>query len=178
MTRRLTPVTKAVTVILLLALVGLLQLEYDATKTTLPASAAQTISPFMVRLLDMGFHPAVASFLWATTMPEILDLWNKKTEYFTDLAFVNAVDPEAELSLRVFGAHAAGGAGGRRPAGARAGGDDRQGRDSERRHRLADPVLHGDERVPLRQERRGGGRILQRWPRRRRASPRTPSGSR
>jgi hypothetical protein len=94
MTRRLTPVTKAVTVILLLALVGLLQLEYDATKTTLPASAAQTISPFMVRLLDMGFHPAVASFLWATTMPEILDLWNKKTEYFTDLAFVNAVDPK------------------------------------------------------------------------------------
>jgi hypothetical protein len=27
-------------------------------------------------------------------MPEILDLWNKKTEYFSDLAFVNAVDPK------------------------------------------------------------------------------------
>jgi hypothetical protein len=79
---------------LLLALVVLLQFEYDATKTVLPASSAQTVSPFMVRIMDMGFHPAVASFLWATTMPEILDLWNKKTEYFTDLAFVNAVDPK------------------------------------------------------------------------------------
>lgn len=94
MTRRLTPVTKAVTIVLLLALIGLLQLEYDATKITIPPSATQTVSPFMVRLLDMGFHPAVASFLWATTMPEILDLWRGRMEYFTDLAFVNAVDPK------------------------------------------------------------------------------------
>ena len=92
--RQFTPVTKAVTIVLLLALVGLLQLEYDATKINLPASTTQTVSPFMVRLLDMGFHPAVASFLWATTMPEILDLWRGRTEYFTDLAFVNAVDPK------------------------------------------------------------------------------------
>jgi hypothetical protein len=48
----------------------------------------------MVRLLDMGFHPAVASFLWATTMPEILDIWAGKQEYFPDLAFINAVDPK------------------------------------------------------------------------------------
>jgi len=79
---------------LLLVLVALLQFEYDATKILLPASSAPTASPFMVRIMDMGFHPAVASFLWATTMPEILDLWNKKTEYFSDLAFVNAVDPK------------------------------------------------------------------------------------
>ncbi|HEY5220548.1 MAG TPA: hypothetical protein VIJ29_00140 [Candidatus Paceibacterota bacterium] len=78
----------------LLLLVVLLQFEYDATKMTLPASGEQEVSPFMARLLDMGFHPAVASFLWATTMPEILDLWNKKTEYFTDLTFVNSVDPK------------------------------------------------------------------------------------
>ncbi|HUC01633.1 MAG TPA: hypothetical protein VMA75_01890 [Candidatus Paceibacterota bacterium] len=86
--------TKVAVFILLLGLVALLQLEYDAVKVTLPASSEQDVSPFMVRLLDMGFHPAVASFLWATTMPEILDLWNGKTEYFTDLAFVNAVDPK------------------------------------------------------------------------------------
>ncbi len=86
--------TKIAVLGLLLALVMLLQIEYDTTKVTLPASGEQTISPFMVRILDMGFHPAVASFLWATTMPEILDLWEKKTEYFTDLAFVNAVDPK------------------------------------------------------------------------------------
>jgi hypothetical protein len=91
---RFTPLTKTITLVLLLALVAALQVEYDATKLTLPSSGAQTVSPFMVRLLDMGFHPAVASFLWATTMPEILDLWNMKEEYFTDLAFVNAVDPK------------------------------------------------------------------------------------
>lgn len=91
---RLNTFSKMIIVVLLLALVALLQLEYDATKLALPASTTQEVSPFMVRLLDMGFHPAVASFLWATTMPEILDLWNKKTEYFPDLAFVNAVDPK------------------------------------------------------------------------------------
>jgi len=91
---RLNGYAKIAVIGLLLALVVLLQFEYDATKTVLPASDAQTISPFMVRIIDMGFHPAVASFLWATTMPEILDLWNGKTEYFSDLAFVNAVDPK------------------------------------------------------------------------------------
>ncbi len=91
---RLNSFTKIAVLGLLLALVVLLQYEYDATKITLPASSARTVSPFMVRIMDMGFHPAVASFLWATTMPEILDLWNKKTEYFYDLAFVNAVDPK------------------------------------------------------------------------------------
>jgi hypothetical protein len=91
---RLNTYTKIAVLALILALVVLLQFEYDATKVTLPPSTQQTISPFMVRLMDMGFHPAVASFLWATTMPEILDLWNQKTEYFTDLAFVNAVDPK------------------------------------------------------------------------------------
>ena len=94
MARLNNPLAKLAVLGLLLALVVLLQFEYDATKITLPASNAQTASPFMVRIFDMGFHPAVASFLWATTMPEILDLFNKKTEYFTDLAFVNAVDPK------------------------------------------------------------------------------------
>ena len=94
MARLRNPFAKSIVLVSLLALVVLLQFEYDATKITLPASSAQTASPFMVRILDMGFHPAVASFLWATTMPEILDLFNKKTEYFTDLAFVNAVDPK------------------------------------------------------------------------------------
>lgn len=91
---RLNGYTKIAVLAALLALVALLQFEYDATAVALPSSGTQEVSPFMVRLLDMGFHPAVASFLWATTMPEILDLWNKKTEYFPDLAFVNAVDPK------------------------------------------------------------------------------------
>jgi hypothetical protein len=94
MMTRLNGYAKGAIVILLLGLVVLLQYEYDATKITLPALDQATASPFMVRLIDMGFHPAVASFLWATTMPEILDIWNNKMEFFTDLAFVNAVDPK------------------------------------------------------------------------------------
>lgn len=93
MMARLNASAKVIILVLLIGLVALLQFEYDAVKIALPASTEQDVSPFMVRLLDMGFHPAVASFLWATTMPEILDLWNDKTEYFPDLAFVNAVDP-------------------------------------------------------------------------------------
>lgn len=91
---RLNGYTKIAVLGLLLALVALLQFEYDATKIILPASTTPGASPFMVRLIDVGFHPAVASFLWATTMPEILDLFNKKTEFFSDLAFVNAADPK------------------------------------------------------------------------------------
>lgn len=86
---------KTVVVICLLLLVVLLQYEYDATKVALPQSASgQGFSPFMVHALDMGFDPAAASFMWVTTMPEILDLWAGKTEYFPDLAAVTAVDPK------------------------------------------------------------------------------------
>lgn len=92
---RLTWPAKTIVMICLLGLVVLLQYEYDITAVAAPASTGTaTNSPFAVRILDMGFHPAVASFLWATTMPEILDLFRDHTEYFSDLAFVNAVDPK------------------------------------------------------------------------------------
>ncbi len=79
---------------LLLGLIFVLQLEYDAGARSLAATAAGAADPFMVRMVDMGFHPAVASFLWANTMPEILDLFlNGHTEYISDLAFLNGVDP-------------------------------------------------------------------------------------
>ncbi len=96
MTMRLTsPFAKIFVIVALLALIVLLQYEYDATKITLPASAGQSaVSPFVVRIIDMGFHPAVASFMWATTMPEILDMFNKKYEYLSDLAIVTAIDPK------------------------------------------------------------------------------------
>jgi hypothetical protein len=98
MPRRLNTPAKLAVIALLFALVALLQLEYDANRTQFSATAGIAsggMTPVMVRMLDMGFHPAVASFLWATTMPEILDLWERgRTEYFPDLAFVNAVDPK------------------------------------------------------------------------------------
>jgi len=87
--------SKVVIFVLLFLLVILLQYEYDVTKMTLPASSgASGVSSLMVRMADLGFHPAVGSFLWATTMPEILDLFRDKTEYLSDVAFVNAVDPK------------------------------------------------------------------------------------
>lgn len=86
---------KIVLAAVLLAAVIALQIEYDATRTTVAASIPGAFTPEMMRLADMGFHPAVASFLWANTMPEILDLFFRgHTEYFSDLAFLNAVDPK------------------------------------------------------------------------------------
>lgn len=88
--------SKTAVIILLIAVVGLLQFEYDRVEATAPAIPAggSGVTPEMVRFADLGFHSAVASFLWANTMPEILDLFNSKTEYFGDLAFVNGVDPK------------------------------------------------------------------------------------
>lgn len=83
--------------VLLLLLVVFLQYANDAVAKNgpvVPPSAQSGVSPLMIRLADLGFHPAVGSFLWVTTMPEILDLFGGKTEYFNDLAFTNAVDPK------------------------------------------------------------------------------------
>jgi hypothetical protein len=86
--------SKSALVVFSLLLIVLLQYEYDATKMTLPSEASGSgVTPFMVRMADLGFSPAVASFLWTTTMPEILDLFNGHAEYLNDVAFVNAVDP-------------------------------------------------------------------------------------
>jgi hypothetical protein len=93
--RKFGSTAKIISLILLFAAVVGLQVEYDATRVTLPASLPGTFTPQMVRITDMGFHPAVASFLWANTMPTILDLFFRgHAEYFTDLAFLNAVDPK------------------------------------------------------------------------------------
>lgn len=92
---RPTSFSKLALVIVSLALIVLLQYEYDATKIMLPsAPGGNGVTPFMIQMVDLGFSPAVASFLWATTMPEILDLFNGHTEYLGDVAFVNAVDPK------------------------------------------------------------------------------------
>jgi hypothetical protein len=81
---------------LLFLLVVFLQYAGDAVARAAPPipQGESGISPLMMRFADLGFHPAVASFSWITTMPEILDFFNGKTEYFGDLAFVNAVDPK------------------------------------------------------------------------------------
>lgn len=70
------------------------QIGYDAAKVTLPAGLPQSVSPEFVRLVDMGFHSTAGSFLWISTMPEILGIYfSGSTQYLTDLSFVNAVDP-------------------------------------------------------------------------------------
>jgi hypothetical protein len=79
--------------LLLGAVVGL-QFSYDLAKPAAGASLSGAVPPSMLRMVDMGFHPAVASFLWAATMPEILDLFRGRQGYIADLAFLNAVDPK------------------------------------------------------------------------------------
>ena len=87
-------ILKTITVALLLALVALIQSEYDAVKIAPPPSSANPFSPETVRMFDLGFHSAAASFLWISTMPEILDLFNNKTEYLSDRAYLNDIDPK------------------------------------------------------------------------------------
>ena len=91
----MSPARKAVVVVILLATVALLQAESDATRVSLNASLPGAFTPEMIRLADLGFHPGVASFLWANALPEFLDLFFRgHQEYFADLAFLNAVDPK------------------------------------------------------------------------------------
>jgi hypothetical protein len=70
------------------------QWGYDVTKSNLSASLPNSFSPGFIRVADLGFNPAAASFMWAGTMPEILDIFNGKTEYLSDLSFMNTVDPK------------------------------------------------------------------------------------
>lgn len=81
--------------VLLFGLVAVLQLEYDATRVAIPTSLPNSFTPEMVRIADMGLNPAINAFLWAGTMPEILDLYfHGRTEYVSDVAFLTAVDPK------------------------------------------------------------------------------------
>jgi len=80
--------------LVMLGLVIVAQYAYDATRVAPSAAIPGTSSPEMVRMVDMGFHAAVGSFLWAGTMPEILDFFHGRSEYFPDLAFLNGVDPK------------------------------------------------------------------------------------
>jgi len=85
---------KLVTLACMLGLVILFQVEFDrAPKAVFPAGAG-SVSPEVVRTVDMGFHSTVASFYWIGTMPEVIDLFRKRDEYPQDLAFVTAVDPK------------------------------------------------------------------------------------
>jgi hypothetical protein len=79
---------------LLIASIASAQFLYDATKVAVQGGVPSSITPQAVRMLDAGFHAAAGSFLWVSTMPEILELFNKKTNYLTDLSYLNAVDPK------------------------------------------------------------------------------------
>jgi len=78
----------------LIAAIAATQFLYDATKVTPSTALPSSITPETVRMLDMGFSPTVASFLWVNTMPEILDFFNHKTEYLSDLSYLTTVDPK------------------------------------------------------------------------------------
>jgi hypothetical protein len=80
--------------VLLFAGIAASQFLYDANKVTIAEVLPSSITPETARLLDMGFHSTVGSFLWIKTMPEILDFFNRKSEYTSDLAYLNTVDPK------------------------------------------------------------------------------------
>lgn len=84
---------KAVIVVLLVAAIAGTQAAYDKVNVSAPAGLPNSISPETVRMLDMGFHSTVASFLWVGTMPEILDLFRDRTEYLSDVQYLTSVDP-------------------------------------------------------------------------------------
>src|SRR5271154_153476 len=81
---------------LLLAVIVVLQYDYDNSiaRASAPAPLSSYTSPEFIRLVDMGFHSTIASTLWASTMPEILDLFRDRTEYLSDLHYLVSVDPK------------------------------------------------------------------------------------
>jgi hypothetical protein len=81
-------------VVALIAAITGTQFLYDAVNSVRPKTAGAGLSPEVVRMLDMGFHSTVGSFLWVATMPDILDLFNDKTEYLLEVAYLNQVDPK------------------------------------------------------------------------------------
>lgn len=90
----LNPALKFLSIVFLIAAIAFTQFLYDATKVAPPEGAGGGLSPETIRMVDMGFHSTVASFLWVATMPEILDLFRDNTDYITDEAYLNAVDPK------------------------------------------------------------------------------------
>ena len=91
---RLNASLKFFSIVFLIAAVAFAQFLYDATKVSVNASLPSLITPGTARMLDMGFHSTVASFLWVSTMPEILDLFNNKIEYVSDVVYLTAIDPK------------------------------------------------------------------------------------
>jgi hypothetical protein len=88
------PYIKALFLAVAFLAVILSQHAYDAVKTAPPAiSSGSPASSELVRVVDMGFHSTVASALWIATMPEALDFFHGKTEYLSDLDYLNSVDP-------------------------------------------------------------------------------------
>jgi hypothetical protein len=91
---RLNSSLKFLSVVFLLCAIAGTQALYDATKVPTPSGETGGLSPEVVRMMDMGFHSTVASFLWVATMPDILDLFRDRTEYLPEVAYLNAVDPK------------------------------------------------------------------------------------
>lgn len=88
-------VPRIILLVLLFACVIGVQVDYDYAKP-LAVSAGQ--SPWngeTIRLVDLGFHSAVASGFWVSTMPELLDLvFHGRTEFLSDRELVNTIDPK------------------------------------------------------------------------------------
>ncbi len=88
----------AVLLILLAGVVGL-QFAYDravpASADTKGSAIQGGLPPLAIRAIDMGFHSTIASFMWAATMPEVLDLYFFGDQrYLSDRSYLNEIDPK------------------------------------------------------------------------------------
>ena len=90
---RLNIIGKFLVAAFLVAAIAETQFLYDATKPPSEAALPASITPETVRMLDMGFHATVTSFLWVNAMPEVLDLFRDRTEYLADVDYLTQVDP-------------------------------------------------------------------------------------
>lgn len=82
-------------VVVLIAAIAGTQFLYDEVNSGMPAGNGDVgLSPEIVRMLDMGFNSTAGSFLWIATMPNILDLFRDRTEYLSQVAYINQVDPK------------------------------------------------------------------------------------
>ena len=84
---------KPVILALLMAAVVFAQIGYDRTKVTTDFTLPNAVPPEAVRMFDLGLHATVGSFLWVSTLPEVLDLFRGHTEYLSDFAYLTSVDP-------------------------------------------------------------------------------------
>lgn len=70
------------------------QYFYDRNKLKHPVASSPVFSPQAFKMVDMGFHSAIASLLWTDAISDIVTLSDKNKKYLSELEFINYLDPK------------------------------------------------------------------------------------